>query len=252
MTTTFTVSEFNLETAGGALYGRTFIPEGEGPFPLYIVCHGFYGTCDGSAAYAEDLAARGVVSVIFDFRGGAPTSKSSGTMQEMSVMTEADDLEAVLDWALSWDCVDPAHVWASGRSQGGLVLTVVAARRPGVFEKIVPLYPAFNFVDDMQARFACAEDVPEVFDLLPDAPVGAVYARDLLDYDWRAQAKACQTPVLLLHGTADQLVDPKYSDEAVTLFPNAQLVWLPGAPHKFQGEYLERGIELIREFLLGE
>ena len=29
-------------------------------------------------------------------------------------------------------------------------------------------------------------------------------------------------------------------------------VKITGAPHKFQGEYLERGIELIRAFLLGE
>ena len=67
-----------------------------------------------------------------------------------------------------------------------------------------------------------------------------------------AALRRIQTPVLLLHGTADQLVDPKFSDEAVTLFPNARLEILPGAPHKFQGEYLERGIELIRAFLLGE
>lgn len=167
-------------------------------------------------------------------------------------MTEADDLEAVIDWALGWDCVDPAHVWLSGRSQGGLVSSIVACRRPGLVEKLVMLYPAFNFVDDMQERFASAEEVPEVFDLLPDAPVGAIYARDLLGYDWRAKARAYQGSVLLLHGTVDQLVDPKYSDEAVKLFPNARLVWLPDAPHKFQGEFLEQSIALIHEYLLGE
>ncbi|MBQ6395593.1 MAG: alpha/beta hydrolase, partial [Atopobiaceae bacterium] len=227
-------------------------PEGEGPFPLYVVSHGLAGTYMGSLEYAKDLAARGVISVVFDFRGGALASKSSGTMLEMSIMTEAADLEAVLDWALSWENVDPAHVWLAGRSQGAVVSGIVACRRPEQIEKLVLQYPAHNFIDDMQRRFPTPEDVPETFELIPGVPVGAIYALDVLDYDWREKLKGFEKPVLLLHGTEDQLVDPAYSEEALGLLPDAQLVWMPGSPHKFAGEYLERGIELMRGFFLGE
>ena len=48
----------------------------------------------------------------------------------MSVLTEVADLEAVLDAALAWPFVDAGRTALFGRSLGGLVALLTAARRP--------------------------------------------------------------------------------------------------------------------------
>ncbi len=67
--------------------------------------------------YAAALAEMGYVTYTFDFCGGcAINGKSDGLTTEMSVSTEAKDLESVLDYAASRSYANPNHIVVMGRA----------------------------------------------------------------------------------------------------------------------------------------
>ena len=82
----------------GKLYGILQLPGAETPYPLIILSHGFGGSHAGNQDYADYFTSQGFATFNFDFCGGGFGSKSDGTMLEMSVLTEAADLNAVIDY----------------------------------------------------------------------------------------------------------------------------------------------------------
>lgn len=81
--------------------------------------------------YAEFLVGLGFAAFTFDFAGGCVLGgKSDGRTDEMSVLTEADDLCAVLDHVRRLPYVDRSKVSLMGCNQGGLVSALVAVKRP--------------------------------------------------------------------------------------------------------------------------
>lgn len=61
----------------------------------------------------------------------------------MTVGTECEDLETVIDCVKELDYVDPGRIFLQGESMGGLVSALVAARRPENIRAQVLWYPAF-------------------------------------------------------------------------------------------------------------
>ena len=82
----------------GNIYGELTLPARmEAPAPLVILSHGFGGDLNGNRDYAEYFVSLGMAAYNFDFCGGGLNSFSEGTMLEMSVLTEAQDLGAIID-----------------------------------------------------------------------------------------------------------------------------------------------------------
>ena len=91
------------------IYGLAHIPQTEVSCPLVIFSHGLGNDHESGARYAQRLAEKGIAVYAFDFCGGSASgvpNRSDGTNAEMSVLTEVDDLEAVLEQAKSWEFVD--------------------------------------------------------------------------------------------------------------------------------------------------
>ncbi len=59
-----------------------------------------------------------------------------------------------------------------------------------------------------------------------------------------------QAPTLVLHGTRDTLIAPRYAQQLAEGLPHARLEWIQGAGHVFFWEQPERVKRLVREFLL--
>ena len=98
-------SSFSCVREGLTIRGTEFRPAGDG-LPVAIVCHGFMATEGSVRQYAMALAELGYATYTFDFCGGsAAFGKSEGKTTEMSVLTEASDLSAVLDAAKAWPFV---------------------------------------------------------------------------------------------------------------------------------------------------
>lgn len=234
---------------GKKIYGECYLPEGDGVFPIVILGHGFGGNMKDTRNYAAVFAKHGIAAYAFDFIGGGEDIKSDGTMMEMSVLTEAADMKAVLDGVLELPFVDTNHVFLMGQSQGGFVASYVAANYSDKVRGLIVEYPAYVLQDDSRKRVSGKEDIPETMEVMGHI-LGKIYHQDALSFDIYEILPKFKGNVLLLHGTADGLVPISYSEKAAKVFPSATLIQIEGADHGFIGEdeayAMQREIEFIK------
>jgi pimeloyl-ACP methyl ester carboxylesterase len=150
----------------------------------------------------------------------------------MSVFTEKSDLEAVLHMIQTENFADPEQIYLLGESQGGLVSAITANDHPDEIKGLFLVYPALCIPDDARSRFRNISDIPDKIDIM-GLTVGRAYYENLLDYDVYQHMAGYTGPVSIFHGTADDIVDPSYSQRAVETYTNAELTMLPGEGHGF-------------------
>ena len=240
------VTEYRIPASLGNLYGVLKMPEENGPVPLIITCHGFGGSHIGSMDYADYFAAEGYAVFSLDFCGGGLWTQSDGTMLEMSVLTEAEDLNAAIDCFIT--DLRFSDIFLRGESQGGFVASYVAAERPGDIAGLVLEYPAYVLQDDARRRQQADGSFPEVSMLL-GMRIGRVYSEDVVSFDIYEHMAAYDGPVLILHGDRDWLVPMEYSERAVESFPEAELIVMPGQGHGFLGSGREEAKRKETEFM---
>ena len=227
-----TMEEIRLDASLGKLYGVLTVPETDGPVPLIILCHGFGGNHDGNRDYADYFVSQGFATFNLDFCGGGFVSKSDGTMTEMSVLTEAEDLNAVVDYFLADERFSCILLW--GASQGGFVSGYVAAQRPGDIRAAVLEFPAIVLQDDARAKLLADGTFPETSKVL-GVTISRKYNEDAISFDYYEHIAACTCPVLILHGDRDPIVPLSYSERAKEVLPDAELIVYPGQGHGFMG-----------------
>lgn len=218
--------------------GTAYLPQGKGPFPAAVLSHGFMATRAVMRPYARALAEHGWAAYIFDFCGGcAENGKSDGAAWDMSVLTEAEDLLAVIRHVQAQPSTLPGKLLLTGYSQGGFVSALTAARLGDQVSHLALLAPALCIPDDaragqlMFARFDPA-NVPDRFQCGPML-LGRQYVTDVIGMDPFVEIAAYHGRVLIIHGDSDDLVSPDYARRAQDAYGNAQLLILPGAGHGF-------------------
>ena len=196
----YSVQELTLERDGMKIWGELYLPESEEPLPLVIMCHGFGGNHEHMSAYAKAFAGNGFAVYSFDFIGGGYGSRSDGTMKEMSVLTEAADLSAVLDRMKEQPGIDPDSIFLMGGSQGGFVCSYVAGVRPDDVAGLVCLYPAYVLQDNAWKQTPDPDNIPETINLMGIA-LGGIYNRDAMSFDIYDIIRNYPGKVLIIHGT---------------------------------------------------
>ena len=123
--------------------GTEYRPNSE-KLPIAIVCHGFMANQQTVRQYTRLLAKIGYCAYCFDFCGGSvpPLGRSDGATTDMSVLTEVQDLEAVIRYAQSLPYTSDTLL-LMGCSQGGMVSALTAAKHPDAVDRLVLFYPAF-------------------------------------------------------------------------------------------------------------
>lgn len=231
------VQKMPITTPKHILYGELLRPkEKEGPLPTVICCHGFgssYKLCKNTVGMC--LAKSGYQVYCFDFYGGSKRSRSGGTMLEMSIFTEREDLNAVIDYLYTLPEVDKEHLYLLGESQGGCVAGITAPKHENQLNAMILYYPAFCIPEDAQKKFAAVEDIPEVSKTFK-LDVGRIYNEKLLNYDIYEEIRHFSKPVLILHGDVDTVVDISYGKRAAEVYPNATFKCYPGEIHGFMGK----------------
>ena len=228
--------ELVIEADGKRIFGTLHVPEDDRRIhPLVIMSHGFGGAHCPEDLLARDLAQAGYLAYGFDFCGGGLASRSSGSMLEMSVLTEAADLNVVMDVLLAREDVDRSRVCLLGRSQGGFVSAYVAAQRPDDVRTLVMYFPAFVLQDDARARADAQGRFPETSDV-GGRTIGRAYNEDAISFDIYDVIGAFKGKVLIVHGDADAIVPLSYSERALTCYDDARLVVMPGQGHGFREE----------------
>lgn len=245
----FTTRDFEIKNteSGNTLRGTLYLPETEGRHPVIITSHelGSDSHREWWVNYSKHWASEGYVVVGFDFAGGGMESRSDGKTTDMSVLTEASDLEQVLDSIRNMDFADTNRIILAGGSQGGGVATIVAASHPQEIKALLLLYPAFYMPDNLHTLYPDPNNFPETDTRNGMITIGKRYINDMYDYDYFNDMRKFSGPVLIVHGDKDRVAPLSYSQRAVETFPNAKLYVLKGAGHVFikeeqQKEFLEQ------------
>lgn len=249
--TEYSVEELAIDREDMEIYGKLYLPSGSQEPPLVILSHGFGGSYRNTEGYAEYFAANGIAAYAFDFIGGGSSSRSGGSTTEMSVLTEAADLGAVLDHFKADPRFDPEEIFLLGESQGGFVSTYVAGTRPEDIAGLVALYPAYVLQDNSRVSNPDPQNGPETSSLM-GVRIGRIYDVDAQSFDIYEIMASYSGKVLIIHGTSDNIAPISYSERAAETFPDAQLVKIEGAGHGFYGDAADQASWMAASFILNE
>lgn len=246
--TAYDIDEINIENGSGGIYGRLYRPAETASDSIVILSHGFGGSYMDLEDYAEEFAENGITAFAFDFTGGGSRSRSGGSTTDMSVLTEASDLNTVIDYFQSDSGQSYGDLFLLGASQGGFVSTYVAGTRPDDIAGLIALYPAYVLQDDSRERNPDPENGPDTSSLM-GINIGRIYDVDAQSFDIFDIMAGYPGKVLIIHGTSDSIAPISYSERAAETFPDAKLVKLDGAGHGFYGDDEEQAANLSVQFV---
>lgn len=241
---------------GLRITGMMNVPDGEGPFPVIVLNHGYYDpavytTGRGTQAAADNFARRGYLTLAPDYRnyGG---SDSGPNYFRVGYAVDVLNLIASVG-SLSGARADRVGLWGHSMG-GGVTIAVMVVGPPGVRGAV--LYGAMS--GDMRdnyyriAYFRGADTPGPDWPVAPDA-APAMYARlspiNYLQY--------VGVPALIHHGDLDDQVPPAWSRrlaEALTAAGRqATLYTYPTAGHSFFDSdwnlFMRRNLEFFDEVL---
>ncbi len=242
------------ENNGNRIYGEAYIPitDKETKFPLVIHAHGMGSNREAGEGYGKRYAEKGFAAYSFDFPGGSrPTTdnKSDGDPMKNSAVTEASDLQAILNTALTWDFVDTNFVFLEGGSMGGLVATMVGLDNTDTVRGMILHYPALYMPQAVTARYSGPDDVPDTLSFGDDYELGGAFARDLFGLDVVSRLNTYPHNVTIIQGSDDKLVAASSIKEAAALFPHAEFHLIEGAGHGFGGDDFDTAVEYGLDYL---
>ncbi len=227
---------------GKNIFGKLYIPDTKAKtYPTVILSHGFNSIGDDMADIALTFAENGFLVYTFDYCGGSTRSHSDGKTTEMSIISEQNDLKAVIDMMSELDISDSRQIYLYGESQGGFVAALTAAEMPERIAAMILLYPAFCIPDQWLSKDP--ESMAKPFAFMGDMLLSKKFYDDVPRYDVYDRVSRYNSPVMIFHGDSDELVALSYSERLKTTFPNAQLKVIKGAGHGFYGddrEYVKR------------
>lgn len=229
----YSVIEENFEVKksdGKVIRGVIYRPDSDGAFKTVIFSHGFNSCYKNLMGHGKFYAESGIAIIYYDFCGGGMETVSDGSMLDMTLMTEADDLKNMMDYTLGLPFVDKDQLYLQGESQGGLISSIVAVDRKDEIKGLVLWYPAFVIPDDSKKRIE--EGATDVFGI----KLSPNYDKVAISVDITELWKGFDKPVLIVHGDKDGIAPIDYSRRAIEVYEDAELVEIIGSDHGFNEE----------------
>lgn len=217
-----------------------------------ILSHGFLSNERMCRKYAQLLAQMGFLAITYDFCGGGIICRSEGRKQDMTVLTEKADLLAVIEGVTA--AFSPQSISLLGCSQGGFVSGLTAAELgEEQIANLILFYPAICIPDDARSgkmmfyKFD-TENIPDLLGRFP-MKLGGDYARTVIHMDPYKEMKGYGGPVLLIHGTADEIVNIRYSRVLKEIYPDCRYEEIEGAGHGFKKAADEKACSILQDFM---
>lgn len=218
-------SDLSFSNQGQTIVGTLAMPQGEGPFPIALLLHGFTGTRhELPVVGTEDtmfsraarwLGERGVASLRIDFRG---SGDSEGAWEDTTFSGQISDAIAALDYLEMLDGVDSDNISIIGLSQGGLVGAATAGRDPRVSSLVlwsavsnpVMSYGILLGYDNLLAGAAAGAEALTI--TLPwgaETALKGPFFDDIFLVDPVAEIAGYAGPLLAITGSRDTTVTPQ-------------------------------------------
>lgn len=206
--------------------------------PMAILCHGFGSNKEDALLrqVAVELERRGVATLLFDFAGSGASVAKRFVFEDMTVVSEKEDLEAVIDYARDLPFV--SSVALVGHSMGGAVSLLAAADEgKRVVRALAVLAPAVSMREDavrgsiFGVTFNPAEP-PKRLELWGGrVTIGRDFIRMAQKTNFLKEAARYRGPSLIVFGTADVVVPHTYGQYLEQVMPSANLKEYGGLDH---------------------
>ena len=239
------------KTDGKMIHGRLYLPDSEKKCPIVIFSHGFGSDYRELEHYGPKFIQEGQAMLLFDFCGGGPRTTSDGSMGEMSVLTETEDLLTVIDAICDrknpdMQGIDTDNIFLMGESQGGYVSALAASKLPDKIRGLILWYPSFVIEEVAKEELRTGHSITnDIFGIR----VGKLYDEDAASVKIYKEVQKFERNVLIIHGTDDSIVPVAYSEKAHQIYKHADLYVVPGAGHGFEGPDCRKIGKLSAEFV---
>jgi len=210
--------------------------------PCIITLHGLESSKDSGKwpLVAARLYDAGIACLRFNFRGcGSGPEKSAGEFEDVSLTGRIRDYQAALRFLHETGKVDTSRLGVIGSSFGGMVALAAQDVR---IKAMVVLSTPYTMPEPRRA-------VGGYYLLLSGRRLKSGFYEDLRTYQVLEAIKSAP-PLLILHGSADELVPVEHARQLYEAArEHKQLEILPGADHVLsRSEDLNRAIELSVEW----
>lgn len=225
--------------------------------PVVIICHGFGSDCNRPLlrAIANDVVEQGMIAIRFDFNG---CGQSDGLFQNMTVPSEINDLKCVINWAnqQKWT----KNISLVGHSQGGVVVSMTAGELGADKIKCEALLAAAAVLRDDAIRGITQGATYDPYNMKGDyielprrmdgetLKVGKNYIETAMNLPIYETAENYTGPVLIVHGTHDQIVPYTYSERYHEKLKNSELHLVSDEDHTFSNTCNESAL-LVADWL---
>lgn len=216
------------------------------PVPAVLLCHGFTGnrieTRRLFVLFSRQLAARGIASIRFDYRG---SGESSGDFSEYCFTDYVVDAEHALVFLKTLACVDSKKIGVLGYSLGGCVASYLVGGHATEFAAICLWAPVADTRSIMESLYGEQMDIEKIVIDSPEefiydfngVPVSRRFIKELWNANPLEQILAALCPVFICHGTDDETVPPhhteKYNKVLISQKKSVEIYWQNKANHSF-------------------
>jgi dipeptidyl aminopeptidase/acylaminoacyl peptidase len=229
------------ESGGYTIYGVLHTPDGDALFPGIVFVHGAVDPNQWSAQthYVDEqerMASRGYVVLVPDLRNHGESDNDLDFDHALQMGTTLDVINAARALAAE-PAVDPARTAVVGHSLGGAITLnamVVAPDVAGAFVALAPsnASPWDNIVHFNPTDSTFYREITTLRGTPDDNPEFWVDVSALTFVD------RANRPLLVVHGTADDVVPPEWSEEVIgTAWTDAgklvDVVMIEGGDHVF-------------------
>ena len=232
---------FFRNSLGQKMCGVICRPDGKGPFPVVVVCHGFSSNkeSNNTKMMVPGLTADGIAVFAFDFSGHG---ESEGKLENVTVSQAIDDLKSALDYVDRNALFDSTMIGLFGSSFGGITAIFVAAsdKRVKVLALKAPICDFKKYTSDTRENVAGWKERGFLIGKNrrgEETKLNYSYYADGIRYNAVDVAKKIRVPTLVVVGDNDVTVfTEKVKEFFDTLDCKKRLEIIKGADHWFDGK----------------
>ena len=202
------IKKLHLYSNGQKIVGILHLPDKKQSTPCVITCHGYHSTKDSKkyVEIANRLCSEGFAVLRFDFRG---CGESEGDIEETTLSNRVSDLESALRFIRKHvsKCIG-----LLGSSLGGYVAIITAVKDSGIKAVVVwstPFHLSSLFKKEL-------------------------FIHDAKKYNLNQIVKNVATPILIIHGDADELVPLYHANNLYKIINEPKMLKImKGGDHRF-------------------